>query len=54
MTDRDPRWETTWRGVDPYRLRGWADCETWADLDYFIAARASMDHLNIAYAASIA
>lgn len=33
--------EGAWEQVDPARLHTFADCETWADLDYLIAARAS-------------
>ena len=37
-----------WPTVDPEALRSWADCRTWEDLDYYIAARVSMIQLQIA------
>jgi len=36
-----------WPTVDPEVLRSWADCRTWEDLDYYIAARVSMIQLQI-------
>ena len=38
MIGQAPDWPT----VDPEVLRSWSDCRTWADLDYFIAARVGM------------
>ncbi len=38
MIGQAPNWPT----VDPEALRSWADCATWEDLDYFIAARVAM------------
>lgn len=39
--------EGEWADVDPTTLRSWADCETWGDLDYFIAARTAMIRMSI-------
>jgi hypothetical protein len=43
-----PNWPT----VDPEALRSWSDCETWEDLDYFIAAVGSMIRVQILWAAA--